>query len=226
MSRSAIFFLLVIAPGLALVLAVLGIFSIPTNPLGWFLLLVGLGYTVGILVVYWFRREKFWASKTGGIISKEETGDRSYWFIIPGMLAAFYLPPLEFLYFAAVLPRTGWTKATGVFLILLGVVLFAWARRTLGASYSGHVSVMEEQPLVQSGPYRFIRHPAYAGYLSIALGLGLGYSSLAGLSVTLLLLLPGLVYRIHIEETLLAAHFGDHFQCYASRTARLLPGIW
>lgn len=226
MSRTAIFFLLVIAPGLAVLLAVLGIISVSTNPLGWFLLFVGFAYLAGMVIVYWFRRERFWESRAGGTTSKEEIGDCSYWLIIPGMLATFYLPPLEFLYFAAVLPRTDWTKATGVILTLLGALLFGWARRTLGASYSGHVSVMEGQPLVQSGPYRIIRHPAYAGYLLIALGLGIGYSSLAGLAATLLVLLPGVVYRIHVEERFLKTHFDDQFQRYAAKTARLLPGVW
>ena len=116
MSRTAIFFLIVVAPGLLVVLAVLGFISISTNPLGWFLLFVGFAYLAGIVIVYWFRRAHFWESRAGGITSKEEIGDRSFWLIIPGMLAAFYLPPLEFLYFAAVLPRTDWTKATGVIL--------------------------------------------------------------------------------------------------------------
>jgi protein-S-isoprenylcysteine O-methyltransferase Ste14 len=80
--------------------------------------------------------------------------------------------------------------------------------------------------LIQHGPYRFIRHPAYAGYLLSALGLALGYSSLIGFMATLLFLLPSVMYRIHREDQLLADYFGAIFADYASRTRRLLPGIW
>jgi len=86
--------------------------------------------------------------------------------------------------------------------------------------------VIEGQLLVQSGPYRFIRHPAYAGYLLMSLGLALGYSSLAGLAAMLFLLLPSIVYRIHVEDKMLAEHFGDEFKTYAARAARLIPGLW
>jgi protein-S-isoprenylcysteine O-methyltransferase Ste14 len=220
------FFLLVIAPALAILLALLGVVTLRTNPLGWFLLLVGVAYAAGVVIVYGIRRERFWESPLGGATTQEERSDRSYWLITAGMLATFYLPPVEYFYFEAVLPRTGWMKAIGAGLIILGTALFVWARRALQANYSGHVSVKSEQTLIQSGPYRFIRHPAYAGYLLMALGISLGYSSLAGLCAIPLLLVPGLVYRIRVEEKLLAAHFGEQFHQYSSRTARLIPGIW
>ena len=117
-------------------------------------------------------------------------------------------------------------ESIDVGLVLLGSILFIWARRTLGRHYSGHVSLKKEQELVQSGPYRIIRHPAYAGYLFMALGLALGFSSLSGLVSTLLILLPATVYRIRVEDRLLAEHFGAQFEEYARKKERLLPGVW
>jgi protein-S-isoprenylcysteine O-methyltransferase Ste14 len=143
-----------------------------------------------------------------------------------GMIAAFYLPPIEYLFFPAVLPRTVWIQVAGLLLVIIGSALFVWARRTLGNFYSGHVSVIEGQPLIRSGPYRFIRHPAYAGYLLITLGLALGYSSFAGLTVVLFIVLPCMVYHIYVEDKLLAGYFGVQFEDYARGTKRLLPGIW
>ena len=84
----------------------------------------------------------------------------------------------------------------------------------------------KEQELVQSGPYRIVRHPAYAGYLFMALGLALGYSTLLGFLSTLLILLPATVYRIRVEDRLLAEHYGTQFEEYAQKKKRLLPGIW
>ena len=226
MSRAAIFFLVVFALGLAFIIGWLGWATAQTNLLGWFLLLVGAAYLVGVVIVYWFRKERFWGPRAGGAMLKEESAGRSFWLIVIGMIAVFFMPPIEYLFLPAVLPRVEWMQVTGLALIILGSALFIWARRALGKFYSGHVSVVEGQPLVQSGPYRFIRHPAYAGFILIALGLSLGYSSLAGLVAILFLLLPSVIYRIRVEDKLLAEHFGAQFDKYAVKIARLIPGVW
>jgi protein-S-isoprenylcysteine O-methyltransferase Ste14 len=226
MSRFAVFFLVVITLGLAILLALLGAATIQSNLLGWFLLISGSVYFFGIIIVYWIRRRQFWRPQSNGETIKEESDDRSFWLITVGMVAAFFLPPIEYLFASVILPRVEWMQVTGLTLIVLGSALFIWARRTLGKFYSGHVSVVEGQPLVQSGPYHFIRHPAYAGYFLMSLGLALGYSSLLGLAAVFLLLLPVMIYRLRLEDKLLAEHFGEEFKKYAAVTKCLIPGIW
>lgn len=226
MSRAAIFFLAVVTLGLAVLLAFLGWATIQSNLLGWFLLLTGLIYFFGVVIVYWIRGIRFWRPQSDGEMMKEERDDRSFWLIVIGMVAAFYLPSIEYLFFTAILPRGLRIQIVSLLLILFGSVLFIWARRTLGKFYSGHVSLIEGQQLVQKGPYHFIRHPAYAGYLLITLGLALGYSSLAGFASILFLLMPAVIYRIRVEEKLLAEHFGLKFYEYAAQVARLIPGVW
>jgi len=226
MSRPAAIFLLIVAPGLAVLLALLGLETLRTNLLGWFLLLTGIIYAAGIAIEGYVRKEEFWESKQSGDNLQEERGDRSFWLISLGIMTVFFLSPIEYLYLATFQPHTVWMESIGVGLVLLGSTLFVWARRTLGIQYSGHVSVKKEQELVQSGPYRIVRHPAYAGYLFMALGLALGYSSLLGFVSTLLILLPATVYRIRVEDRLLAENFGTQFEEYVRKTKRLLPGIW
>ena len=226
MSRTAIFFLVVMTLGLAIVLAWLGWATLQTNLLGWFLVIVGLTYFIGVIIVYWIRRVRFWQPQAGGGTIKEETNDRSFWLIVTGMIAVFYLPALEYLLSTTILPRTNLMEGMGLLVIVFGSILFIWARRTLGEFYSGHVSVVEGQHLVQHGPYRFVRHPAYAGYVLIALGLALGYSSLAGFAAILFVLLPAMVFRLGVEDELLAGQFGAQFEDYAAKVARLIPGIW
>jgi len=226
MSRAAIFFLVVMTWGLAILLALSGWATIQSNLLGWFLLITGSIYFFGVIVVYWIRGIRFWRPRAKGEMIEEERDDWSFWFIAIGMIAAFYLPPIEYLCFTVVLPRGVWMQIAGLLLIFFGSVLFIWARRALGKFYSGHISVLEGQQLVQNGPYRFIRHPAYAGYLLITLGLALGYSSLTGFAAILFVLLPSVIYRIRVEDKLLAEHFGAPFKDYARTTNRLIPGVW
>jgi protein-S-isoprenylcysteine O-methyltransferase Ste14 len=225
MSRLAIFFLMVLAPVLAILLALLGLETLRDNLVGWFLLVLGVAYPVGSVIYYFIRREPFWKSAGGGEAAREEKGDRSLWLILPGFLAVFFASPLEFMYLH-LLPHTFWLEMTGLAILLFSLALRIWARAHIRGLYSGHVEVKAEHQLVQSGPYRFVRHPGYSGLVLMALGITLGYSSLIGLLSIPILLLPGLAYRTDVEEELLAEHFGETYRQYARRTRRLIPFIW
>ncbi len=226
MSRAAIGFLVVVSPALALVLACLGLETAGQNMLGWALIVLGAGYPAGAIVLFWIRRTTFWRAADPGAPVVEEIGDRSFWLIIPGALAVFFMPPIEFLYQPAILPRTIVMEVAGAVVLLLGVSLASWARWALRSSYCGHLQIAVTLRLVTRGPYRRIRHPSYAGLMLMALGVSLGYSSLLGLAALPVLLLPGLAYRITVEERMLGSHFGSEFFNYARRTHRLFPGIW
>jgi protein-S-isoprenylcysteine O-methyltransferase Ste14 len=226
MSRLAIFFLMVVAPALAILLALLGLETLGDNILGWFLLVLGVAYPAGGVIYYFIRREPFWKSAGRGEAVRQESGDRSFWAILPGFLAVFFAPPLEWLYLPVFLPRSPGMQITGLGLILAAVAMRIWTRVHIRGLYSGHVEVQAGHRLVQSGPYRFVRHPGYTGLLLMALGVVVSYSSLIGLVAIPVLLLPGLAYRMSVEEKLLRDKFGDEYQRYIRQTKKLLPGLW
>jgi len=226
MSRLAIFFLMVVAPALSICLVLLGLETLGSNILGWFLLVLGIAYPAGGVIYYFVRREPFWKSAGGGEAVREESGDRSFWLVLPGFLAVFFAPPLEWMYLPAVLPRLLWMQIAGLVLILAAVALRVWTRAHLRGLYSGHVEVQVGHRLVQSGPYRFVRHPGYTGFLLMTLGVAIGYSSLIGLAAVPVLLLPGLAYRMKVEERLLIEQFGEEYRAYALKTRKLIPFVW
>lgn len=219
MSRSMSLFLLIIVPLLALGLAYLGLTTLPTNPMGWFILLMGLSYVVGGPLYLWKRRHEPPARK-------EERSDRSFWLVQPGFILAVFGAPLEYLYLPQVFPHPAWLPAVGLALVFLSIALLVWARQAIRGQFSGHLQIQPEHCLIQDGPYHFVRHPGYLGYLLMALGIAAGYASLIAFCTTLFLLLPGLVYRIGVEEKLLIDAFGDDYRQYATRTRRLVPGLW
>lgn len=225
MSRSAIIFLVIFFPFLALLLAWLGWQSLPENLLGWALLGFGLLYFVGIIIVAWIRRKPFWNQRTSKNIVREEKGDRSFWMISLGFLV-FFAAPVEYLYLPRWIPNPVGLQYFGLLLILGGFILAGWSRRLLKDSYSGHLSINESQKLVQGGPFRVVRHPAYAGFLLINFGIVLGYSSMIGMIAFLTLTVPGVIYRIRVEEQLLLSQFGQAYLDYISRTSRIIPGVW
>ena len=219
MSGMMKFFLLIIAPALALVLSNLGLETSRMNLMGWFLFVMGVGYMAGGIIYFWFKK--------GDVsVIREETGDRSFWLILPGFIAAFFIPPLEFLFLPEFLPRTVLIEWVGLGLIFLGLLLRVWTRSAIKGMYSGHVEIQEGHLLVQTGPYRYIRHPGYAGFTLLALGVSVAYSSLVGLLAILVLLLPGLAYRMRVEENLLIEHFGEAYLKYMNDTKKILPFIW
>lgn len=226
MSLLAFLFLMILAPAMAMLLAMLGLETLGTNFLGWFLLVFGIAYPTGGVIYYFIRRDPFWKAVEGTGVVREERGDRSFWVILPGFLAVFFGPPIEWIYLSAVLPRTFGMQIAGLVIVLLALALLIWARTHLRGLYSGHVEVHAGHRLVTSGPYRVIRHPSYAGFIIMALGIAIGYSSLIGLISAFLLLLPGLAYRIKVEEKLLIEQFGDEYSAYQLRTRILIPGIW
>ena len=224
MSQSANFFLIIAAPGLSLILGLLGLETINHNRMGWFLLAVGVAYPAAAISSYCFRKIPLWAIR--GEVIKEEKNDRSFWAILPGMIGAFFVPPLETLYLAARLPRfSGW-DGVGIGLALAGTALGLWARLAIRGKYSGHLQITNGQPLVMTGPYRWIRHPSYAGFILVTLGIAVGYGSIIGLLIVALLLLPALAYRIKVEDGLLEEQFGDQYRDYQERVKKLIPGIW
>ena len=225
MSQFAVLFLMIVAPSLAICLALLGLETLGTNLLGWFLLLFGIAYPAGAVIYYFIRREPFWRSAAGDVLC-EEKGDRSFWLILPGFLVVFFAPPVEWMVMPHLLPHTTWMQITGLVLILAAVALIIWARSHIRGLYTGHIEIHAGHHLVATGPYCLIRHPGYAAFILLALGIVLGYSSLIGLIAVPLLLLPGLVYRMKVEERLLAEQFGDEYLNYIRKSKKLIPGVW
>jgi protein-S-isoprenylcysteine O-methyltransferase Ste14 len=120
--------------------------------------------------------------------------------------------------------EAGWVslRIIGLALGLAGAVLLVWATVMLGRLMIHEAAVREDHALIQSGPYRFVRHPVYAGYLALLFG-----SGIASLNVCLLLIWPvsllGILIQSASEEQLLRARFGQDYERYVGRTGRLVP---
>ena len=101
-----------------------------------------------------------------------------------------------------------------------------WAILTLGRLFKFVVVIQDGHRVVASGPYRLLRHPSYTGGLVAFLGAGIALDSwLSALAIVFIPLLAVLV-RIHVEEAKLATALGPEYTRYASRTHRLVPGLW
>jgi protein-S-isoprenylcysteine O-methyltransferase Ste14 len=120
----------------------------------------------------------------------------------------------------------GAARVLGVIVMWLGLATRVWAIAALGAAFRTTVEVDAGQTVVSSGPYKWIRHPSYAGLLLITAGFGLAVGNWLALAAGLLLPLPGILWRIHVEEAELERVLGAAYGSYRARTTRLIPWLW
>ena len=114
----------------------------------------------------------------------------------------------------------------GLALILTGAAFRLWAVSTLRSFFSYTVQIKEEHHVVESGPYRFVRHPAYAGSLLTILGVGFALQSWAAVLVIGGIFVAAFGYRIRVEERALIGALGEEYARYSKRVKRLIPCVF
>jgi protein-S-isoprenylcysteine O-methyltransferase Ste14 len=125
------------------------------------------------------------------------------------------------------IPVSPWLLlALGVLLMWAGIGVAVWAVRTLGRFYRPVVAIQEGHDVVTSGPYRYVRHPMYAGALLVMLGFGVALGSWLSILLSVLVPLPAYVRRMGVEERVLEENLGEPYRRYAEGRARLVPGVW
>jgi protein-S-isoprenylcysteine O-methyltransferase Ste14 len=105
-------------------------------------------------------------------------------------------------------------------------VVLAWAAtRRLGKQWRYKAALSEDHELIQTGPYRWLRHPIYASMLGLLLSTLAAWTWWPMALVSVIAFLAGTEVRIRAEEKLLAGHFGASFSDYRKRTYAYLPFI-
>jgi protein-S-isoprenylcysteine O-methyltransferase Ste14 len=111
----------------------------------------------------------------------------------------------------------------GIALMVGGLVLRQWAIAVLGRFFTMTVKVQSDHTLVESGPYRLLRHPSYTDLLLVILGIPLTLQTLLGVIVNLIIFGVAFGYRIYLEEKALRSKLGERYVEYSKRTKRLIP---
>lgn len=114
----------------------------------------------------------------------------------------------------------------GLALLLAGIAIRWTAIYTLGKYFTSVVTIKDDHRIIQSGLYKYLRHPAYTGALVGHLGLGLSFSNWFSLSLSFIPFLIAAVYRMRVEERALGDSFGEEYFEYMKRTDRLIPKIY
>lgn len=109
-------------------------------------------------------------------------------------------------------------------LCVAGLAFALWARVTLGRNWSGVVTLKEGHELVESGPYRFVRHPIYTGMLTMFFATALVQRHVAGFAGVLLMFVSFWI-KLDREEKLMLKQFHERYAAYQRRAKRIIPFV-
>ena len=146
-----------------------------------------------------------------------------YWLVGPSLGIAWWLA------LAWPAGHFGYTAGAGIVGIALFIAGLAWRWYSifyLGRFFTVNVAIASDHRLIDTGPYRHIRHPSYTGALLAFLGLSLCLYNWASVLVVMTGTLVAFGYRIRVEEAALAQGLGEDYRGYMRRTRRLLPGVY
>lgn len=140
------------------------------------------------------------------------------------MLAAFLLP---FLVPRAALPgnRVAWFCA-GVIALVAGSLLRRHCFRELGAFFTGAVTIQANHRVVDTGAYRWVRHPSYSAALLMTFGIALAMGNWLGVAVSCAIAFVAYAYRAHVEERALLAALGEPYAAFMATRKRFIPLVY
>ncbi len=140
------------------------------------------------------------------------------------IIASFLLPRLPVFHFVNFRPASPVVSCIGVILCAAGMAFLVWGRQHLGRNWSQTVSIKKGHELVTSGPYRFVRHPMYAGGLIACIGSAI---VCGGAWIFLLVILGAIfLWRVGAEDKLMEQQFPNEYPDYKKRTKALIPFVW
>ena len=116
--------------------------------------------------------------------------------------------------------------AAGLVVMCAGIAIRLWAIAVLGRFFTVDIRVQPGQTVVERGPYRWVRHPAYTGLILVFVGIGLALGNWASLAVLAFVPTIGLVVRIRLEERALLEGLGEPYRRFAAGRPHLFPGVW
>lgn len=116
-------------------------------------------------------------------------------------------------------------SVSGLVLYVIGLFLRTKAIATLGKFHSPDIEIYSDQKIISSGPYKYIRHPIYAGIILEVIAIPIIFNAYLGLLISLFLYIPVLIYRLIEEERMLEKHFKEKYKIYKQNVGAIFPKI-
>jgi protein-S-isoprenylcysteine O-methyltransferase Ste14 len=88
------------------------------------------------------------------------------------------------------------------------------------------VTKIENHQLIDTGLYKYIRHPGYLGQLIIFFGIATSLSNWLSVLLMIIPVLVGYINRIRVEEKFMVEQLGQNYIEYQNRTKKLIPNVF
>ncbi|MDE2212986.1 MAG: isoprenylcysteine carboxylmethyltransferase family protein [Patescibacteria group bacterium] len=169
-------------------------------------------------LIYWFVSS--FSSKSYARRSAAGWGERVLMIIVIVLL--FQIKSVRVFAVGPLFPNIAF-ETLGLFIAMAGIAFAIWARIYLGRNWGMPMSLKKDPELVTSGPYTFVRHPIYTGFILAVLG--------SAFATTAYWLIIGgffalyFIYSSTVEERIMLAQFPNDYPAYVARTKRFIPFI-
>lgn len=177
--------------------------------------------------IIWFLSEillnRLMRSKTNDSKDLDKSSLRFIWI---GISISMTLGIICTMNFSFPITKTNLFEICGTILLISGIVIRFISIRTLGKFFTVDLAVHSDHKLVNSGMYKYVRHPSYSGALLSFFGFGLSLNNWLSLIIIFIPIYLTFIYRINIEEKLLTQRLGEEYLNYKKNTKRLIPMIY
>jgi len=116
--------------------------------------------------------------------------------------------------------------AIGMSLVAIGLMIRIHSILTLKQFFTYSVAKVENHEIIETGLYKFIRHPGYLGQIFIFIGISISISNWLSIFIMMLAITLAYLYRIKMEERFMLEQIGENYLKYQNRTKRLIPMIF
>lgn len=158
----------------------------------------------------------------GPTAEKEKTQKIIMLFASLGFIASLVVPALDHRFRWSSVPRSTIIAGDALTALSFYVVFLVYRENPFS---SATIEIADDQKVISTGPYRFVRHPMYAGGLLLFIGTPLALGSYWGL-LAFAVTLPALIWRLLDEERFLAKRLPGYVEYCAKVRWRLIPGVF
>ncbi len=184
------------------------------------IVIIAVSYLYGFFEVFMNLRQRSRSHAT-------TTSDKGSLWMLYGLITIGYA--LSFAIGATKIGRIyAWNTffATGMALFVIGFTVRIYSILTLKQYFNYSVAKVANHKLIETGPYKFIRHPGYLGQLMIFFGISASISNWLSILLMMIPVTLGYLYRIKVEEKFMTDQLGEDYRQYQGRTKRIIPMLY
>ena len=175
------------------------------------------------MVIYFWKYDRELIQSRGSFNQPKEKWDIIlYASLMISLFATLILAGLDFRFSLSNIPEIISIGAFG--LVIIGLIIYFLVMKE-NSYLSKVIEVQEEQQVISTGLYKYVRHPLYLGNSILVIGVALSLGSILALLSALIFIIL-LVFRLIMEEKTLEKELQGYIEYKKKVRYRLVPYLW